>query len=59
MSKQIKLWCCLCSIALNHSITEVEFFHWLNLDALTILLFILSRISLLILPGYLGFSGVE
>ena len=29
---------------------EAEFFHWLNLDALMILLSILSRISLLILP---------
>ena len=50
MSKQIKLWCFLFSIALNHSITEVEFFHWLKLDALVMLLLILSRISLLILP---------
>ena len=51
MSKQIKLWFCLCSIALNHSIfTEEEFFHWLNLDTLTISPFILSRISLLIFP---------
>ena len=38
------------SIALNHSITEEEFFHWLNLDALVILLLILSRVTLLILP---------
>ena len=50
MSKQMKLWCCLPSIALNHSITEAEFFHWLKLDALVMLLLILSRISLLILP---------
>ena len=33
MSKPIKLWCCLFSIALNHSITGAVFFHWLNLDA--------------------------
>ena len=38
------------SIALNHSITEVEFFHWLNLDALVILLLILSKVTWLILP---------
>ena len=50
MSKQIKLWWCLFSIILNHSITKVEFFYWLNLDVLVILLLILSRISLLILP---------
>ena len=50
MSKQIKLWCCLFSIALNHSITEEEFFRCLNLDALVILLLILSRVTLLILP---------
>ena len=37
-------------MAWNHSITEEEFFHWLNLDALVILLLILSGISLLILP---------
>ena len=28
----------------------MEFFHWLNLDALVILLLILSRVTLLILP---------
>ena len=39
MSKQIKLWCCLFSMALNHSITDVVFFHWLNLDVLAILAF--------------------
>ena len=49
MLKHIKLWCCLFSIALDHSITAVEFFHWLKLDGLVMLL-ILSRISLLILP---------
>ena len=37
MSKQIKLRCCLFSMALNHSITDAVFFHWLNLDALAIL----------------------
>ena len=50
MSKQMKLWCCLFSMDLNHSITEAEFFHWLKLDALMILLLIRSTISLLILP---------
>ena len=50
MSKQIKVWCCLLLMVLNHSITEEEFFHWLNLDALVILLLILSRISLLTFP---------
>ena len=32
------LWCCLflIPVALNHSITEVVFFHWLNSDALVI-----------------------
>ena len=28
----------------------MEFFHWLNLDTLVILLLILSRVTLLILP---------
>ena len=37
-------------MALNHSIKDVVFFYWLNLDALVILLLILSRIVLLILP---------
>ena len=37
-------------MALNHSITDAVFLHWLNLDALVILLLILSRIVLLILP---------
>ena len=37
-------------MALNHSITDAVFFHWLNLDVLVILLLILSRIVLLILP---------
>ncbi len=50
MSKQIKVWCCLFSIVLNHSISKEEFFHWLNLDTLVILLLILSRISLLTCP---------
>ena len=50
MSKQIKLWCCLFLMALNHSINDAVFFHWLNMDALVILLLILSRIVLLILP---------
>ena len=31
MSKQIKLNCCLFSIALNQLITAVVFFHWLRL----------------------------
>ena len=35
---------------LNHSINDAVFFHWLNMDALVILLLILSRIVLLILP---------
>ena len=34
---------------LNHSITDAMFFHWLNLDALVILLLILSTIVLPIL----------
>ena len=50
MLNQIKLWCCLFLMALNHSITDAVFFHWLNSDALVILLLILSRIVLLILP---------
>ena len=37
-------------MALNHSITDAVFLHWLNLDALLILLLILSRIVLLTLP---------
>ena len=37
-------------MALNHFITDAVFLHWLNLDALVILLLILSRIVLLILP---------
>ena len=48
MSKQI--WYCLFLMDLNHSITGAMFFHWLNLDALVILLLILSTIVLLILP---------
>ena len=50
MSKQTKLWCIFFLMALNHSITDAVFLHWLNLDALVILLLILSRIVLLILP---------
>ena len=34
----VKLWCCLFLIALNDSITDAVFFHWLNVDALVILL---------------------
>lgn len=37
-------------MALNHSITDAVFFHWLNSDTLAILLLILLRIVLLILP---------
>ena len=49
MSKQIKL-CCLFLTVMNLLIMDTVFFHWLNLDALVILLLILSRIVLLILP---------
>ena len=48
--KANKLWCCLFLMALNHSIADAVFFHWLNLDVLVILLLILPRIVLLILP---------
>ena len=50
MSKQIKLCCSLKLFPLNHSITDCVFSHWLNLVAFAILLFILSRRSLLIFP---------
>ena len=37
----VKLWCCL---FLDDSITDAVFFHWLNADALVILLSFQSRI---------------
>ena len=39
-----------CFNGYKHSITDAVLLHWLNLDALVILLLILSRIVLLILP---------
>ena len=39
-----------CFNGFKHSITDAVLLHWLNLDALVILLLILSRIVLLILP---------
>ena len=54
---RVKLWCCLFLIALNHSITDTVFFHWLNVDALVILLSFQSRIVSLNDFPYLGFGG--
>ena len=39
-----------CFNGFKHSITDAVLLHWSNLDALVILLLILSRIVLLILP---------
>ena len=46
----MKVWLYLLSMPLNHSITDVVFFHWLNLRELVILWLIRSSTVLLILP---------